>query len=39
MTAKKLILAFDLGTGGNKAVLYDVDGALLGSAFSPYDTH
>ena len=39
MTAKRLILAFDLGTGGNKAVLYDVDGALLGSTFSPYDTH
>jgi xylulokinase len=32
------ILAFDLGTGGNKAVLYDEGGALLATAFCPYDT-
>ncbi|TFG62345.1 MAG: pentose kinase [Spirochaetales bacterium] len=37
--AKKHILAFDLGTGGNKAVLYDTEGVLLGSAFSPYETY
>lgn len=34
----KKILAFDLGTGGNKAALYDADGKLLGKAFSPYET-
>jgi xylulokinase len=34
----KKILAFDLGTGGNKAVLYDADGSLLSKAFSPYET-
>ena len=33
------ILAFDLGTGGNKSVLYHSDGTLIGSAFSPYDTY
>jgi len=32
------ILAYDLGTGGNKASLYDVDGRLLAAAFEPYDT-
>jgi len=32
------ILAYDLGTGGNKASLYDADGRLLGAAFVPYDT-
>ena len=37
--AGKHILAFDLGTGGNKAVLYDSQGKLLGSTFSAYDTH
>lgn len=35
----KKILAFDLGTGGNKALLYDVDGNCLASAFVPYSTH
>ena len=34
----KYILAFDLGTGGNKAVLYNTEGTLLGKAFSPYET-
>jgi xylulokinase len=33
------ILAFDLGTGGNKSVLYHSDGTLLGTSFSPYDTY
>jgi xylulokinase len=32
------ILAFDLGTGGNKATLYDAAGRLLASVFAPYDT-
>jgi len=32
------ILAYDLGTGGNKASLYDADGRLLASAFVPYET-
>jgi xylulokinase len=32
------IISFDLGTGGNKAVLYDSDGNCLASAFVPYPT-
>ncbi len=32
------ILAYDLGTGGNKASLYDDAGRCLSSAFVPYDT-
>jgi xylulokinase len=32
------ILSFDLGTGGNKASLYDEDGSCLASAFVPYPT-
>jgi len=32
------LLAYDLGTGGNKASLYDVQGRLLAAAFVPYDT-
>ena len=32
------IISFDLGTGGNKASLYDVDGNCLASAFVPYTT-
>lgn len=35
----KKIIAFDLGTGGNKALLYDADGTCLASAFVPYPTH
>jgi len=35
---KKYIIAHDLGTTGNKATLYDADGALAGSAFYGYDT-
>jgi xylulokinase len=34
----KKILSFDLGTGGNKASLYDVEGTCLASAFVPYTT-
>lgn len=32
------IIAHDLGTGGNKASLYDRDGNCLASAFVPYTT-
>jgi xylulokinase len=35
----KKILSFDLGTGGNKASLYDADGACLAMTFVPYETH
>ena len=35
----KKIIAFDLGTGGNKALLYDRAGRCLASAFVPYTTH
>lgn len=38
MAEKRLILAHDLGTTGNKANLFDADGALLGSAFAGYAT-
>lgn len=34
----KNIISFDLGTGGNKASLYDVQGNCLASAFVPYST-
>ncbi len=32
------LLAFDLGTGGNKASLYDRQGRLLAAEFVPYET-
>jgi xylulokinase len=32
------IVAWDLGTGGNKASLYDREGSCLASTFVPYDT-
>ena len=32
------ILAYDLGTGGNKASLYDADGRCLAAVFVPYET-
>ena len=35
---KDKIIAFDLGTGGNKASLYSADGKCLTSAFVPYTT-
>src|SRR5512133_1971552 len=34
----KKIISFDLGTGGNKASLYDTQGNCLASAFLPYNT-
>ncbi len=39
MAEKRLILAHDLGTTGNKTTLFDADGALLGSAFAGYVTN
>lgn len=33
------MIAFDLGTGGNKAVLYDVEGNCLANCFVPYQTY
>jgi xylulokinase len=35
---KTYVLAHDLGTTGNKATLYDQEGALVGSAFDGYAT-
>ena len=35
---KKKIIAYDLGTGGNKASLYDADGECLSSTFYGYET-
>jgi xylulokinase len=35
---KRLILACDLGTGGNKASLYDERGSSIASIFEPYET-
>lgn len=32
------IISFDLGTGGNKASLYTLEGECLASAFEPYET-
>ncbi|MDR1492422.1 MAG: FGGY-family carbohydrate kinase [Planctomycetaceae bacterium] len=32
------LLAFDLGTGGNKAALFDAEGNCLASVFAAYDT-
>jgi xylulokinase len=34
----KKIISFDLGTGGNKASLYDINGNCLATAFVPYET-
>jgi xylulokinase len=36
--SRRLILAHDLGTTGNKATLFDEAGTLLGSAFYAYET-
>ncbi|MFC1762466.1 FGGY-family carbohydrate kinase [Planctomycetota bacterium] len=35
---QKTILAYDFGTGGTKASLYDAIGSCLASDFSPYET-
>ena len=34
----KKIIAWDLGTGGNKASLYDTDGTCIEALFIPYNT-
>lgn len=34
----KYIIAYDLGTGGNKASLYDIEGNCLTECFVPYST-
>lgn len=34
----RYIIAYDLGTGGNKASLYDEDGSCIASTFVPYET-
>ena len=39
MEQKKYILAHDLGTSGNKATLYDVDGVLRCSVVCDYPTY
>ena len=38
MENRRYILAHDLGTTGNKASLFNEEGALLGSAFAAYET-
>jgi xylulokinase len=35
---RKFIIAYDLGTGGNKAALYDLNGTCLAENFVPYPT-
>jgi xylulokinase len=36
---KRYMLAHDLGTSGNKATLITMEGKLINSSTSPYDTH
>lgn len=38
MKSDGCILAHDLGTSGNKAVLYGLDGVVRADAFTPYET-
>jgi xylulokinase len=38
LPTNKKIIAYDLGTGGNKASLYDAQGRCLAKTFVPYDT-
>jgi xylulokinase len=35
---KKFIIAYDLGTGGNKASLYDLEGQCIAECFESYQT-
>ena len=35
----KYIVAHDLGTTGNKAVLYSAEGRIVSHTFSPYETY
>ena len=39
MAMKNYLLAHDLGTSGNKATLYSIDGELIDSCTVPYPTH
>jgi len=36
---KKYVLAYDLGTTGNKATIFDNEGRLVASVFADYQTH
>ena len=38
-TLKHYLIAHDLGTSGDKATLFDVEGNLLRSVTTPYETH
>ncbi len=37
--AQKYILAHDTGTGGDKAVLTDLEGRIVQSAYRPYEVY
>ncbi len=39
MQSKQYILAHDTGTGGDKAVLTDLQGQVIQSAYQPYEVH
>jgi len=39
LSNKKYIIAYDLGTTGNKATIFDNEGNLIASAFSGYRTY
>ncbi len=39
MGEKRYIIAYDLGTTGNKSTVFDEDGKLITSAFSGYETY
>lgn len=38
MRSKEYLLAHDLGTTGNKSTLFDIDGKMIATAYSPYTT-
>ena len=35
----RFVIAYDLGTSGNKASIYDTEGKCVGESFVPYSTH
>ena len=39
MLSKNYILVHDIGTSGNKAALFSVEGKLVASMVVPYDAH
>lgn len=39
MNNKRYVIAYDLGTTGNKATIFDDEGNLVSSAFSGYQTY